>query len=153
MSDAVNHPAHYNAHPSGVECIEIAEWLPFSVGNAIKYVWRAELKNDRAEDVAKARWYLERALRSGPETYSCPERAVQLAILVAAAEDQRAGITGRGPDGHALSPLDQAQEILNKTTLLATLVRLLVQENVEISNISMALMRFREYETKHARQS
>lgn len=60
MSDAVNHPRHY-AHPSGVECIEIAEHLGFNLGNAFKYVWRAGAKSEDArEDYAKALWYVER---------------------------------------------------------------------------------------------
>ncbi len=42
--NSVDHPPHYNSHPSGVECIEITEHYNFCVGNAIKYVWRAGLK-------------------------------------------------------------------------------------------------------------
>lgn len=45
MSDPVNHPKHYNAHPSGVECVDVAEHYGFNVGNAIKYLWRAGLKS------------------------------------------------------------------------------------------------------------
>ncbi|MDF3280879.1 DUF3310 domain-containing protein [Gordonia sp. N1V] len=56
--DAVNHPAHYTAHPSGVECIEITRHLSFDIGNAVKYIWRADLKNG-TEDLEKALWYLE----------------------------------------------------------------------------------------------
>jgi hypothetical protein len=63
VSDKVNHPAHYNAHPSGVECIDVAEHFGFSLGNAIKYIWRAGLKSDSAiEDLKKARWYLDREI-------------------------------------------------------------------------------------------
>lgn len=59
--DLVNHPPHYTAHPSGVECIEITRNLTFNVGNAVKYVWRAEAKNGR-QDLEKAQWYLRDAL-------------------------------------------------------------------------------------------
>jgi len=59
---AVDHPPHYNAHPSGVECVDIAEHYNFNVGNAIKYVWRAGLKGDAIEDLKKARWYLDREI-------------------------------------------------------------------------------------------
>ncbi|MFD0384476.1 DUF3310 domain-containing protein [Streptomyces stramineus] len=38
---AVDHPAHYTSHPSGVECIEITQHFNFPIGNAIKYLWRA----------------------------------------------------------------------------------------------------------------
>ncbi len=58
----VNHPAHYTAHPSGVECITIAEHFGFNLGNAIKYIWRAGLKGDVVEDLKKARFYLEREI-------------------------------------------------------------------------------------------
>lgn len=61
-NDAVNHPKHYTSHPSGVECIDIAEHYGFCIGNAIKYLWRAGLKTDAVEDLKKARWYLEREI-------------------------------------------------------------------------------------------
>ena len=61
--DAVNHPSHYTEHPSGVECIQITEHMNFCLGNAVKYIWRAGLKNDNAiEDLKKARWYVDREL-------------------------------------------------------------------------------------------
>lgn len=60
---AVDHPRHYNAHPSGVECIDIVETLPFNVGNAIKYLWRGGLKSpDPLEDLKKAAWYVTREI-------------------------------------------------------------------------------------------
>ena len=62
MGDAVNHPAHYNTHPSGVECITVTEYMGFNLGNAMKYIWRADLKNDAIEDLKKARWYLDREI-------------------------------------------------------------------------------------------
>ena len=62
MSDPVNHPKHYTAHPSGVECIHITEHMGFCLGNAVKYIWRADLKLDAIEDLKKARWYLDREI-------------------------------------------------------------------------------------------
>lgn len=68
-SDPVNHPAHYTSHPArcaqcgrGVECIEITEHMGFNLGNAIKYIWRADLKADALEDLRKARWYVDREI-------------------------------------------------------------------------------------------
>jgi len=59
-TDNINHPAHYNSHESGVECIEIVRYLPYSLGNAIKYIWRAGLKSEnKLEDYKKAVWYLQ----------------------------------------------------------------------------------------------
>ena len=62
IHDDVNHPKHYTAHPSGVECIQITEHLNFCVGNAVKYLWRAGLKGDGIEDLRKARWYVDREI-------------------------------------------------------------------------------------------
>ena len=61
--DTVNHPSHYTSHPSGVECITITEHMGFNLGNALKYVWRADLKGDAVEDLRKARWYIDRELQ------------------------------------------------------------------------------------------
>lgn len=61
MADVVNHPPHYTQHPSGVECIEITEHMGFCLGNAIKYIWRADLKGG-VEDLQKAKWYIEREI-------------------------------------------------------------------------------------------
>ena len=61
-TSAVNHPAHYNSHPSGVECITVVEHFGFNVGNAIKYLWRCGLKGDEIEDLKKALWYVQREI-------------------------------------------------------------------------------------------
>ncbi|HEY3694090.1 DUF3310 domain-containing protein [Phenylobacterium sp.] len=60
--ERVNHPRHYNAHPSGVECITIVEHMSFNVGNAIKYLWRADEKGAPIEDLEKAAWYIAREI-------------------------------------------------------------------------------------------
>jgi len=59
MSDPVKHPKHYKAHPSGIECIEVTKHMNFCLGNAVKYIWRADEKNDAIEDLEKAREYLD----------------------------------------------------------------------------------------------
>lgn len=60
--DTVAHPKHYTAHPSGVECIQITEHMGFNLGNAVKYIWRCDLKQDAIEDLKKARWYIDREI-------------------------------------------------------------------------------------------
>ncbi len=57
---AVHHPSHYTSHPSGVECIQITEHMNFCIGNAMKYLWRAELRGNAVEDLKKAKWYIDR---------------------------------------------------------------------------------------------
>lgn len=61
-NDPVNHPQHYTSHPSGIECITITEHMGFNLGNAMKYIWRADLKGDSLEDLAKAAWYVNREI-------------------------------------------------------------------------------------------
>jgi hypothetical protein len=60
--DPVNHPKHYTSHPSGVECIQVTEHMSFCVGNAVKYLWRADEKGHALEDLQKARWYIDREI-------------------------------------------------------------------------------------------
>lgn len=62
MTDMVNHPPHYTSHPSGVECITVTEHMGFCIGNAVKYLWRADLKGDAVEDLKKARFYIDREI-------------------------------------------------------------------------------------------
>ena len=62
MNDPVNHPRHYRANPSGVECIVVVEHMSFNVGNAMKYLWRADEKGNALEDLKKAAWYVQREI-------------------------------------------------------------------------------------------
>ena len=63
----VNHPVHYNADPSGVECIQIIRHRNHNIGAAIKYLWRAGLKvlgtksarEAEIQDLEKAVWYIQ----------------------------------------------------------------------------------------------
>lgn len=65
MAEQVNHPDHYNQHPAGIECIDVVECYNFNVGNAIKYLWRAGLKDGTPSvlDLQKAAWYVDREIR------------------------------------------------------------------------------------------
>ena len=60
--DKINHPKHYTSHPSGVEAITICEHMNFNVGNAMKYLFRAGLKDATLDDLKKARWYVTREI-------------------------------------------------------------------------------------------
>lgn len=61
-ADNVNHPAHYKV--GGLETIDFieAKGLGYNLGNVVKYVTRAAHKGNASEDLAKARWYLNREL-------------------------------------------------------------------------------------------
>lgn len=64
VEDVVNHPSHYTSHPSGVECIQVTEHMNFNLGNAVKYIWRAGLKDSdkTLQDLNKARFYIDREI-------------------------------------------------------------------------------------------
>jgi len=62
MSDPID-PLHYTQHPSGVECIQITEHQNFCIGNAMKYIWRCDLKKHAVEDLKKAAWYINREIQ------------------------------------------------------------------------------------------
>ena len=66
LDDKVSHPSHYTY--GDIEVVDFIEQvtkdykpeLAFAIGNAIKYISRANRKNGK-EDLDKARWYLNRA--------------------------------------------------------------------------------------------
>lgn len=66
VNDNVNHPSHYVRPEGGPECIDSIEsalseeeFRGFVKGNVMKYLWRERHKG-KDEDVAKAKWYLDR---------------------------------------------------------------------------------------------
>jgi hypothetical protein len=63
-SDMVNHPSHYQG--KGLECIQVikAFELGFNLGNAIKYILRADKKGLKKQDLQKAVWYLTEEIGS-----------------------------------------------------------------------------------------
>ena len=63
MSDPVNHPDHYTSHPSGIECIEVVQHMNFCLGNAVKYIWRCDLKGDPIENLEKAIWNIQEEIK------------------------------------------------------------------------------------------
>lgn len=63
MSDSVNHPKHYRG--GLYEAIKVIEaWgLGFHLGNAVKYICRADIKGTPITDLEKARWYIDREIK------------------------------------------------------------------------------------------
>ena len=62
VHDPVNQPSHYKV--GGIETIDFieAKGLNYNLGNAIKYITRADYKGSKAQDLAKAIWYLRREI-------------------------------------------------------------------------------------------
>jgi hypothetical protein len=60
--DMVNHPSHYKV--GGIETIDFIEAkdLGYHLGNVVKYISRADHKDNKLENLKKAQWYLNRAV-------------------------------------------------------------------------------------------
>ena len=58
----VNHPAHYQGKKFEVIDIINDYKLNFEMGNAIKYILRADKKGNKKQDIEKAIWYLNHEL-------------------------------------------------------------------------------------------
>ncbi|MGB0818876.1 MAG: DUF3310 domain-containing protein [Candidatus Puniceispirillaceae bacterium] len=65
-ADMVNNPPHYT--DGEIECIDAIRaalgpdgFRAFCRGNAMKYIWRCELKDNMNTDLEKAGWYLQTA--------------------------------------------------------------------------------------------
>ncbi|MCQ4257448.1 DUF3310 domain-containing protein [Stutzerimonas stutzeri] len=74
-TDMVNHPPHYTGHPSGVECIEVAEHLPFCLGNAFKYLYLRNACGSVVENIEQAIWHVNRHNETYPDKPALPEEA------------------------------------------------------------------------------
>lgn len=77
-NDPINHPAHYTSSAAKcsacghrIECIDVTEHMGFTLGNAIKYLWRAGLKGSAVEDLKKAIWYIDREIKRREKGASC----------------------------------------------------------------------------------
>jgi len=86
IAEMVDHPNHYRKS-SGIEVIDVIEtWnLDFSLGNALKYIARAGLKEDRDQDLDKAIWYLMRALEKEDD----PEHRSNIRAAIEAVESAK----------------------------------------------------------------
>lgn len=64
-NDPVNHPHHYTNSLAtcecgkSIECIDVTRHYDFNIGNAIKYLWRCDLKGNSIQDLEKAIWYIK----------------------------------------------------------------------------------------------
>ena len=82
MSDVVNHPNHYTT--GNIEVIDFIEdkELNFNLGNVVKYVARAGRKKSSGksmetkalEDLKKAKWYIEREIKTREARLSCTKK-------------------------------------------------------------------------------
>jgi hypothetical protein len=66
--DVVNSPSHYKV--GGIETIDFieAKQLDYHLGNVVKYISRADHKDEKLENLKKAQWYLNRAVANLSKT-------------------------------------------------------------------------------------
>jgi hypothetical protein len=66
--DKVNSPSHYKV--GGIETIDFieAKQLDYHLGNVVKYISRADYKDEKLENLKKAQWYLNRAVENLSKT-------------------------------------------------------------------------------------
>jgi hypothetical protein len=66
--DKINHPSHYKV--GGIETIDFieAKQLDYHLGNVVKYISRANHKDEKLENLKKAQWYLNRAVANLSKT-------------------------------------------------------------------------------------
>ncbi len=64
--DPIHHPGHHTSHACGIEVITVTRHMPFDIGNAIKYVVRAEMKGG-LEDLRKSEVYLTDYINHPPK--------------------------------------------------------------------------------------
>jgi len=66
--DVVNSPSHYKV--GGIETIDFieAKQLDYHLGNVVKYISRADYKDEKLENLKKAQWYLNRAVANLSKT-------------------------------------------------------------------------------------
>lgn len=64
--EEINHPSHYVGEDNPYEAIKVIEaWnLGFNLGNVVKYISRADHKDNRIKDLKKAAWYLNREIQN-----------------------------------------------------------------------------------------
>lgn len=74
--DMIDHPPHYNMHPSGIEAIDVIEHMTFNIGAAIKYLWRCGLKDGEPQltDLRKSLWFINREISRVEKEHLEPDR-------------------------------------------------------------------------------
>ena len=69
-TDEINNPDHYVY--GGIETIDFieAKKLNYHLGSVIKYISRAKHKENELKDIKKAKWFLERYIKSLEEEHN-----------------------------------------------------------------------------------
>lgn len=66
-TDMVDHPPLSTGHRSGVECIELAQHLPFCLGTAFAYLFHREESAELRENLHAALWHVRKQQQLTPD--------------------------------------------------------------------------------------
>lgn len=78
ITSAIN-PSHYKALDAYcsnkgcqqlIQCIDVTRNMNFNIGNVVKYLWRADHKGNRQEQLKKAHWYLRDEIRKQEQDFN-----------------------------------------------------------------------------------
>lgn len=133
MDDMVNHPAHYKANASGVECIDVTKHMNFCLGNAFKYLYRRNHKHNPVEDMKKAIWYLNAELERRGEDYPINIRPQVTPIEIELA-DKIAGAEKENNIGTALGLIARSKYAPDGSSFLKTAIELVNKQIQEVEN-------------------
>lgn len=73
MTNAVDHPAHYERFRMTFEPADLTMHLPHPLASAIEYILRAPYKGNEREDLEKAFWWLGKLIESEEMWFTCPD--------------------------------------------------------------------------------
>ena len=95
-ADMINHPPHYTSSPARctcgrqIECIDVTRHMGFNLGNAVKYLWRADLKGAAMDDLRKAAWYISDEIAKREAANTLPDEGLTFAEHMARRDAERA---------------------------------------------------------------
>ena len=126
----VNHPDHYNQ--TDFECIELVRHMSFNLGNAVKYLWRYEDKQDPIEDLQKAAWYISDEIEHMEDKFRAPDSKLKTQALKAL-ESLKANPKNK-LKAKAIEELYFAEHSLVHRTRSLNIAKKLIQEIIEAQN-------------------
>lgn len=77
--DKINPNYYQSAESQQIQIIELIRDMPFSLGNAIKYIYRCRTKDGKKQDLNKALWYVKDHKENGSQI-SISENSDYIAI-------------------------------------------------------------------------
>lgn len=137
-TDGVDHPQHYNAHPAGIECIDVVEHFGFNIGNAMKYLWRAGLKpgEDMIKDLEKACWYVQREIERLKKRAKKEDRVIKNALVTCEIKREEISVSGVQHRKNNWGPIPPEPESSGRP--------------LKISDIRVGKLTHKEWQEQHA---